>query len=88
MTMARRAVLHVLVTEPDQQWYGFKLCKATGLRRGTVSPMLRGLWSEGLLQASWEDPEQAMDQGRPTRRYYWIPDEQVPKVRELLGMSP
>jgi PadR family transcriptional regulator PadR len=50
--------------------YGFDVMDATGLPSGTVYPMLRRLEKEGLVRASWEDPQTARDEQRPPRRYY------------------
>jgi PadR family transcriptional regulator PadR len=50
--------------------YGLDIADATGLRRGTVYPILRRLADEGFVAASWEPVRIGRDEGRPTRRYY------------------
>lgn len=50
--------------------YGFEIMRAAHLPSGTVYPLLRRLEAEGLLEARWEDAEQAHEEGRPPRRYY------------------
>jgi PadR family transcriptional regulator, regulatory protein PadR len=50
--------------------YGFEIMRAAHLPSGTVYPLLRRLEAQGLLESSWEDAEQAHDEGRPPRRYY------------------
>ena len=55
--------------------YGFDIMDASGLPDGTVYPALRRLESAGLLEASWEDAENAHSRGRPARRYYRLTPE-------------
>lgn len=50
--------------------YGFEIMRAAHLPSGTVYPLLRRLESEGLVEARWEDAEEAHEEGRPPRRYY------------------
>jgi PadR family transcriptional regulator PadR len=50
--------------------YGFEIMRAAHLPSGTVYPLLRRLEAAGLLESSWEDAEQAHEDGRPPRRYY------------------
>ena len=50
--------------------YGFDIMDTTGLPDGTVYPILRRLESRGYLSAHWENDETAIQEGRPTRRYY------------------
>ena len=49
--------------------YGFDIMERTGLRSGTVYPILRRLEESGLIVARWE-PEAAQQLQRPQRRYY------------------
>jgi DNA-binding PadR family transcriptional regulator len=50
--------------------YGFEIMRAAHLPSGTVYPLLRRLEAAGFLESSWEDAEQAHQDGRPPRRYY------------------
>ena len=50
--------------------YGFEILDVTGLRAGTVYPVLRRLEKEGLVQSSWERAAAARAEGRPPRRNY------------------
>ncbi|NNF14025.1 MAG: helix-turn-helix transcriptional regulator [Gemmatimonadetes bacterium] len=50
--------------------YGFEIMRAAHLPSGTVYPLLRRLEADGLLDSSWEDAEEAREEGRPPRRYY------------------
>lgn len=50
--------------------HGFDIADATGLRGGTVYPILRRLETLGLVSGRWEDPAVGRAEGRPARRYY------------------
>lgn len=50
--------------------YGFEIMRAAHLPSGTVYPLLRRLEAAGLVESSWEEAEQAHEEGRPPRRYY------------------
>ncbi len=50
--------------------YGFEVMKVTGLKSGTIYPLLRRLESSGLVESRWEDEGDAHADGRPARRYY------------------
>lgn len=54
--------------------YGFDIAEATGLRGGTVYPILRRLKEAGMVQAEWEPVAVSRDEGRPPRRYYSLTD--------------
>ena len=47
--------------------YGYGLIKATGLKSGTLYPILMRLTERGFLEAKWEDPP---NDGRPARQTY------------------
>lgn len=47
--------------------YGYDLARATGLKSGTLYPILARLASRGLLESVWE---QAPPEGRPRRHLY------------------
>ena len=50
--------------------YGFDIADATGLRGGTVYPILRRLEKDGLIASQWEAVSISRDEGRPPRKYY------------------
>ena len=61
------AVLWELAEEASGWVHGYELCRATGLKAGTVYPILIRLAERGLLDARWEaDPPL----GRPARHLY------------------
>ena len=61
------AVLHALAIQPQAWRYGYDLLKETGLKSGTLYPLLMRLHDQGLLEAEWRQPLQA---GRPARHAY------------------
>src|SRR5437868_4531039 len=52
--------------------HGFDIMDASGLKSGTVYPILRRLEDAGMLRARWEAVTDARDARRPPRRYYQI----------------
>lgn len=67
MTYATAAVLAALAAGIE---YGFDIAAATGLRRGTVYPILRRLEEVDMVEGRWEAHEASRQEGRPPRRYY------------------
>jgi len=62
-----RAVLEALFDRPQAWRYGYDLSKETGLKSGTLYPLLIRLFDQGLLEAEWRPPRQP---GRPQRHAY------------------
>lgn len=50
--------------------HGFEIIDVTGLRAGTVYPILRRLEADRQVRSSWERVTQARAEGRPPRRNY------------------
>jgi PadR family transcriptional regulator len=61
-----RAVLRALYEVPGWS-YGYDLARVTGLKSGTLYPMLARLAEHGLLDTAWEE---APPVGRPPRHLY------------------
>jgi DNA-binding PadR family transcriptional regulator len=53
-----------LAAAPRTWRHGYDLAKETGLRSGTLYPLLMRLSDQGLLDAEWREPDRA---GRPAR---------------------
>jgi DNA-binding PadR family transcriptional regulator len=68
--------------------YGFELIEASGLRAGTVYPILRRLEEAGLLVGSWEPVSQSRAEGRPPRRYYRLTAAGEAKLAEAMARYP
>lgn len=58
------AVLAALAAEPSAMRHGYELARETGLKSGTLYPILIRLADRKLVEACWEEGEPA---GRPRR---------------------
>jgi len=61
------SVLAVLCGQPSEWQHGYALAKQTGLKSGTLYPILIRLSDRGLVEARWQDEPQP---GRPRRHLY------------------
>ena len=61
------AVLAALSEEPSHWRHGYALASATGLKAGTLYPILIRLADRGLVEACWQEEPQP---GRPRRHLY------------------
>ncbi len=66
------AVLAVLCAQPSAWQHGYAIAQETGLKSGTLYPILVRLADRGLMEASWEDEQPA---GRPRRHLYRLTPE-------------
>lgn len=76
-----RCVLEVLSAAPDLWRYGYDISRETGVKSGTLYPMLMRLTDQGLLEAEWREPAAP---GRPARHVYRLTAE----GRVLAASSP
>jgi PadR family transcriptional regulator, regulatory protein PadR len=60
-------VLQLLLEEPTAWHYGYEISQQTGLRSGTLYPILIRLADQGWLETRWAEPQR---QGRPARHTY------------------
>lgn len=68
ITPQTAAVLAALLDRPEA--WGFELSRETGLKAGTIYPILARLVAAGWVADRWEEPEVGQGSGRPPRRYY------------------
>jgi len=61
------SVLAALSQQPSDWQHGYALAKLTGLKSGTLYPILIRLADRGLVEACWQDEPQP---GRPRRHLY------------------
>ena len=61
------SVLAALYEQPSHWQHGYALAKQTGLKSGTLYPILIRLADRGLVEARWQDEPQP---GRPRRHLY------------------
>jgi DNA-binding PadR family transcriptional regulator len=63
------------------EWrHGYDLAQATGLRSGTLYPLLIRLEAKGLLEAEWQPP---VARGRPPRHAYRLTAKGLALARDL-----
>lgn len=60
-------VIRALAADPARWRYGYELGAETGLKAGSLYPILVRLADRGLLEATWEE---SPPQGRPARHLY------------------
>lgn len=74
-------VIRALAVDPARWRHGYDLSTETGLKAGSLYPILVRLADRGLLEAAWEDPA---PQGRPARHLYRL----TPDGREFASAAP
>jgi PadR family transcriptional regulator, regulatory protein PadR len=62
-----RALLATFLDRSKTWRHGYDLSKETGLKSGTLYPVLMRLSEQGLLESRWQDPERP---GLPPRHVY------------------
>lgn len=55
--------------------FGMDIIEHTGLASGTVYPMLRRFERAGLVESTWETPDEAFGNRRPQRRNYRLTEK-------------
>jgi PadR family transcriptional regulator len=89
--MARRfsaqavSVLAALCAEPSRWRHGYDLASETGLRAGTLYPILARLADRGLLEACWEQEQPA---GRPRRHMSRLSRDGLAQARAAVTDAP
>lgn len=68
--------------------YGFDILEATGLRSGTVYPLLRRFETAKLVRSKWEPVTVARTSNRPPRKYYELTSHSEPLVLEATRRFP
>jgi DNA-binding PadR family transcriptional regulator len=68
--------------------HGFDIMDASGLKSGTVYPILRRLEDAGMLRAKWEAVADARDAQRPPRRYYQITGAGIKALTDATDRFP
>ncbi len=74
------SVLLALAEEPEAWRHGYHLCRQTGLKAGSMYPILMRLADRGLLDTTWESEGVA---GRPPRHLYRLTQAGADIAREL-----
>ncbi|HTS88299.1 MAG TPA: PadR family transcriptional regulator [Gemmatimonadales bacterium] len=71
-------VLETFLDAPRHWRYGYDMSRETGLKSGTLYPILIRLADHGLVETQWE----ATDPGRPPRHMYRLTAEGRQAARE------
>ncbi len=79
------SALAALERDPAAWRHGYELAKETGLRSGTLYPVLIRLADRGLVEACWEDEQPA---GRPRRHLYRLTPDGLAAARAAFSEPP
>lgn len=75
-----RLVLEALIAAGDRGVYGVQIAKQTGLKSGTLYPILIRLADRGWLDHRWQAAKQ---EGRPPRHIYTLAGKGRAAILEL-----
>ena len=75
-------VLSLLCADPLTWHYGYDLSRRTGLRSGTLYPILARLHELGWLETRWTPADRP---GRPPRHTYRLTDSGASAAAELVA---
>jgi len=78
------SVLAALCDQPSQVQHGYALAKQTGLKSGTLYPILIRLAGRGLVEACWQDEPEP---GRPRRHLYRLTAAGLASATEALASA-
>ena len=78
------AVLAVLSAQPSAWQHGYAIARDTGLKSGTLYPILIRLADRGLMEARWEDEQPT---GRPRRHLYRLTPEGLTRAGAALSQA-
>ncbi len=73
------AVLEAITAAREDWTYGLEISKATGLKSGSLYPILMRMDERGMLESCWLEPER---QGRPPRHGYRITKAGLAALKE------
>jgi PadR family transcriptional regulator, regulatory protein PadR len=79
------SVLAVLCGSPSAWHHGYAIAKDTGLKSGTLYPILIRLADRGLIEACWEDEQPT---GRPRRHLYRLTAAGLASATTALAEAP
>jgi PadR family transcriptional regulator PadR len=65
------ALAVAIMQDPTSKYWGYKLSVDSGLRSGSLYPILGRLLEQGWLKDGWEDIDPVAEK-RPPRRYYTL----------------
>lgn len=80
MTTQTLKVLSAMTADLDAEWYGLELSKSSGLKPGTIYPIMARLLKAGWVERRWEEIDPTAE-GRPKRRLYRLTRVGAPAAR-------
>ena len=75
-----RTALASFLRQPQEWRYGYDMIGETGLKSGTLYPLLMRLHDQGFLEAEWRPSAKA---GRPPRHAYRLTASGIALAREM-----
>lgn len=85
-TSPQTRLLLAALLQRAQAWrHGYDLSGETGLKSGTLYPLLMRLSEQGLLEARWQEPERP---GLPPRHAYRLTSRGVALAQEQGQCAP
>ena len=75
-----RTALASFLAQPQEWRYGYDMTRETGLKSGTLYPLLMRLHDQGFLEAEWRPSAKA---GRPPRHAYRLTASGIALAREM-----
>ncbi len=78
------SVLAALCADPQAWLHGYGIAKDTGLKSGSLYPILIRLADRGLVEARWEEEQPA---GRPRRHLYRLTSEGLAAAATALAAA-
>jgi len=79
------AVLAALAARPADWRHGYDLARETGLKSGTLYPILVRLADREIVRACWEEGEPS---GRPRRHLYRLTSDGLAAATAALAAAP
>jgi DNA-binding PadR family transcriptional regulator len=77
-------VLAALAARPSDWRHGYDMARETGLKSGTLYPILVRLADRNMIEACWEEGEPA---GRPRRHLYRLTSDGLAAATAALGTA-
>lgn len=79
------SVLSALCAEPQEWRHGYGIARDTGLKSGTLYPILIRLADRSMVEARWEEQQPA---GRPRRHLYRLTPDGLASALAALADAP
>jgi PadR family transcriptional regulator len=83
-SLQTRELLTAMARQPRTWQYGYELSKQTGLKSGTLYPLLIRLSDQGLLESQWQEPDRP---GKPPRHAYKLTPNGLAFARTIAAPS-